>query len=314
MTFHPRFQPHGESGGSSGTGSPDRQGQQRPPDDDVPDPFFKDPAKTVGEDVAKSLTGPKQPSGEHKVIRDAYTTEVPYEENNPTFDGSSYGAQMDRISRDKQRESDSRPKGLNAREIEAIYGARWKSDDSLTINEGLPRKSFSVWNIPGIRLLFKLAVLAAIVLGIFAIRLPIVDEDGVDTTSPLPIWAYQQMTMGSDQQMMQRLDGLERHFAITMLRIRKVSSASIRYELAFGIPPPTVQALVDEKILLPNRISDGWGNQFRIETNNETVMVRSAGKDRAFNTDDDITTLGDSPPNFSSRHYADEAQGMYGTY
>src|SRR5690606_33365050 len=204
---------------------------------------------------------------------------VPYEEGDSGLGGGSpYGAQMERVSRDRQRESDSRPRGLNAREIEQIYAKKWKSDDTLTIQEGLPKKSFSVWNVPGVRLLFKLAILGAIVLGVFAIRIPIVDEDGVDTTSPLPIWVYQQATMGSDQQMMQRLDPVERHFALTLPRIRQVGSASTRYELALGVPPPSVHSLLEENLVLPNRISDGWGNQFRIETLNQTLVVRSAGK------------------------------------
>jgi len=288
--------------------------------EEITDPFYKDPALHVGEEVARSLRSkasepnPKpSPSesdtGQRQVIRDAFTAEVPIDAESSGYDGASYGAQMASIIKDRQRESDSRPKGISASELEAIYAKRRHSDDDLEPVKITAKGSFSVWNIPGFHLLVKLLVVTVIILLLSSIQLDIVNEDGIDTTSPLPLWIYQQTTMSNEQQMLQRLASHERQFVLTIMRIQRVARAATRYELTFGTPPRHVEDLVTENLILRSRVTDGYGNFFRIENIGETIHVRSAGKDAAFHTDDDIIVVGDSTPSFSRSHYSRESAG-----
>jgi hypothetical protein len=265
------------------------------------DPFFKDPAKVIGHEVAQSLSAPShaspKSSGEHEVIHDGFTAEAPNPVEPAVYDATSYGAQAKKVlSGPPSRE------GVNASDLDAIYARRQRAEP-LTINEGPPRRVFSVWDIPGFGLLIKLVVLALIVMVLFMIQINIVDEDGVDSSLPLPVWIYTQATMSTEQQMMQSLDPSERQFILTTHRIKRIAAAASHYELTSGKPPLSVFNLLDERLVLPSRINDGWGNNFRIEVLNDVIVVRSAGKDRAFQTDDDITFMGDATITYSELHY-----------
>lgn len=70
---------------------------------------------------------------------------------------------------------------------------------------------------------------------------------------------------------------------------KTIASAAEMYMAEGSGDCPTIQQLVDEKILSGKKnTQDSWDNDFQIECDEDGPIVRSAGPDEQFGTEDDI--------------------------
>jgi len=72
-------------------------------------------------------------------------------------------------------------------------------------------------------------------------------------------------------------------------RGREIEQAFLEYQLDNGRCPATIEALVAEKYLPKWDLVDPWGTRFAYWCSGMDVEVRSAGPDKLFKTDDDVT-------------------------
>ena len=74
--------------------------------------------------------------------------------------------------------------------------------------------------------------------------------------------------------------------------IKQISSEIDSYYLKHKKFPESLQTLVDNKILKKKHLLDPWGSEYQYEIDKETHAgydILSAGEDRSFNSDDDIS-------------------------
>lgn len=70
---------------------------------------------------------------------------------------------------------------------------------------------------------------------------------------------------------------------------KTISAAAEMYMAEGNGECPTVQQLIDQKILSDKlNTKDAWDNDFQIECNEDGAIVRSAGPDGQFGSEDDI--------------------------
>lgn len=77
--------------------------------------------------------------------------------------------------------------------------------------------------------------------------------------------------------------------------ISGLSDAAKRYKLHFGSWPESIEELAEPeegKPLIEDVPKDPWGNEYQFEGETEKggIMIRCAGNDKEFDTEDDITS------------------------
>lgn len=78
--------------------------------------------------------------------------------------------------------------------------------------------------------------------------------------------------------------------ALSCKEIKQAARSHVERELKEGKPEhcPTVQDLVNARKLETTKADDVWGMPYRISCVDGDILVTSAGRDRAFDTPDDI--------------------------
>ncbi len=72
-------------------------------------------------------------------------------------------------------------------------------------------------------------------------------------------------------------------------RVREIEHAFLEYQIDNGRCPAAIDVLVAEKYLAKQGLVDPWGTRVAYGCYGIDVEVRSAGADKLFNTDDDVT-------------------------
>jgi len=72
--------------------------------------------------------------------------------------------------------------------------------------------------------------------------------------------------------------------------VRQIEQAFLEYQIDNGRCPATIDVLVAEKYLRKQGLVDPWGTHFAYGCHGLDAESRSAGPDKAFNTDDDIAS------------------------
>ena len=83
--------------------------------------------------------------------------------------------------------------------------------------------------------------------------------------------------------------GRTRTVGFVKKRVREIEQAFMTYQIDNGRCPATIDVLVAEKYLHKLSLADPWGTRFAYSCHGFDAEIRSAGPDKFFNTDDDIT-------------------------
>lgn len=192
-----------------------------------------------------------------------------------------------------RRESDdAHPKQTGGDALLGMYVSRERipqlSSPAITIDEGPPPEEakFKLGTLIKVAVLLLIFMLLVVTFG--AVRVEMVDREGVDVDVPLFQWLVAQVVMPSEQREMQSLPPSERPSIITQLRIQEVYEAAVRYELRTRQAPSGVEDLVREGLIESFQSLDGWGSRFYIEGRGNRLTVRSPGVDGMPNTEADI--------------------------
>lgn len=178
----------------------------------------------------------------------------------------------------------------------------------LTIREGMPEEEPEGRGIgPIIGILVLVFVCLICFTGLFVIKQPIVDEQGMDQRVSMARWLHLQMTMSTAQRRMQSLSADERAFLITHRRIELALQALIDYNTFRGEVPQTITQIVESGMLEEAFSKDGWENDFLIRRESGQLTIVSGGADGVAGTADDVfmnNSRFQAPPEFENLRFA----------
>lgn len=77
----------------------------------------------------------------------------------------------------------------------------------------------------------------------------------------------------------------------TQAHLHALTAALAQYALRYGSPPPTLDALIEKKLIASRtQLRDAWGRPYLMKIENRRVLFGSAGPDGKPQTDDDVQT------------------------
>ena len=83
----------------------------------------------------------------------------------------------------------------------------------------------------------------------------------------------------------------------TRMQVQVIKSAVQMYEATSNLGlPPSMQALLDDKVVAPDSIMDPWGEPWDLRCDARFCRLRSAGPDGWFDSNDDLHTELDLHP------------------
>jgi hypothetical protein len=177
----------------------------------------------------------------------------------------------------------------------------------LTIREGMPEEESegrSIGPIIGVLVLVFVGLICFT--GLFVIKQPIVDEQGMDQRVSMATWLQLQLTMSPEQRRMQTLSADERAFVITSRRMGPALQALVDFNTFRGEVPQSVSQLVDSGMLEDAFSKDGWENDFLIRRDAGQLSIVSGGPDGVAGTADDLllnNSRFQAPPEFENLRF-----------
>lgn len=116
-----------------------------------------------------------------------------------------------------------------------------------------------------------------------------VTAGGYDDTISLVNYIWISTFMGAEQRALQGTIEDERPFIMTRFRIQRLYDAVYRFQVQEKRLPKDFDEMSEKGFDIHEIDTDGWRLPFKIETFNNSLIIRSAGRDSQFKTRDDLT-------------------------